>query len=315
MSVQHGLEPALEALHRARGAEAEVEQHRELAGNHVGGPGAGMDVGDLPGGGWEVLVALVPTCGGQLRQGRCSQVDWVSRQLRVGDMALQPLHHEGAGKRSSTPVLDGVAQPVHAGRLADDAVVNRLAAPTKRLHDSRRPVDRCAFFVRRDQQRNRPSVRGMRGNESLRGGDECGERGLHVGRAAAIDKAVTLRGGEGIAPPPLDGARGHHVGMPREADHGRAGPAPRPQVVHLPVAQTLDLESSRGQAGSEDLLTAVVIRRNGAPCDELARQLDGCGVVLRRRLGVHSRGKFGKPGPLPGTSRDYTCRQRPVPGT
>ena len=78
----------LQPFDRARGGEAEIEQHAQLARNHVGGTGAGLHVGDLERGGRKVLVAGVPVDRGELGQRGRGQVHRIARQVRVGDVTL-----------------------------------------------------------------------------------------------------------------------------------------------------------------------------------------------------------------------------------
>src|SRR5690606_29656573 len=90
--AQDVFQPGLQAFRRGLGGEAEVEVDDQLAGDDVVGAGAGVDVGHLPAGGREMVVALVPHDGGQFGQGRCGLVNGVAREVRVGDVALDALH-------------------------------------------------------------------------------------------------------------------------------------------------------------------------------------------------------------------------------
>jgi hypothetical protein len=76
-----------------------------VAGDDVAGPGAGVDVADLPAGGLEEGVAAVPLDGGQFGQRRRQLVDGVARQLRVGNVALHALDRELAGQVPRRPFL------------------------------------------------------------------------------------------------------------------------------------------------------------------------------------------------------------------
>ena len=54
MTVEDGVHAGLELVGGVHGGEAEVEQDFERARDDVGGAGAGLDVGHLPGGGREL---------------------------------------------------------------------------------------------------------------------------------------------------------------------------------------------------------------------------------------------------------------------
>src|SRR5262249_12497103 len=75
---EHGFEAALQIFHRARGPEAKVEQYGELARDYVVGTRPGIDVGNLPGGRGEVLVAFVPARRRQLGEGGRGEMYGVS---------------------------------------------------------------------------------------------------------------------------------------------------------------------------------------------------------------------------------------------
>jgi hypothetical protein len=52
----------------------------------------------------------------------------IPAELRIGDVRLHAARREAARKRAAAAVLDHVAELAHRGRLADDAVVDGLAA-------------------------------------------------------------------------------------------------------------------------------------------------------------------------------------------
>src|SRR5690606_1251788 len=112
--VENGGHALLEAFLGGFGAEAEVEHHLQLAGDHVGGAGAAVNVGDLEAGRREVGVAVVPVFGGQFGQRRGGQVDRVLRQVRVGHVALLAAHGQHAAQGAAPAVLHHVAQALGA---------------------------------------------------------------------------------------------------------------------------------------------------------------------------------------------------------
>ena len=112
-------------------------------------------------------------------------------------------------------------------RLADDAVVDALAARGEPLDHLDGAVDRRAFLVGGEQQRDRAGRVGMRGDERLDRRDERGERALHVGGAAAVEPAVALgRARTGRECHCVERAGRHDVGVAGEADQ-RARASPR----------------------------------------------------------------------------------------
>ena len=85
------------------GGEAEVKDHFDLAGNHIGGTGAAIDIGNLEAGGWEEVVAVVPRTCGQLGQRRSRRVDGVFGQMWVG--RVPPFTFKMAPKEPRRPFL------------------------------------------------------------------------------------------------------------------------------------------------------------------------------------------------------------------
>ena len=152
-------------------------------------------------------------------------------------MALHALDDELARERTAAAVLDGVAEFVGRGGFADDAVVDDLVACPQCFHHPDRAVHRRALFVGRDQQCDRARVRRMFCNESLNGGDEGGERGLHVGRAAAKQLSIAFTGLERVGVPLIERPRGHHIRVAGEADQRRRRALTCPEIVHVANAQ------------------------------------------------------------------------------
>jgi hypothetical protein len=80
--VEDGMHALLQAFHGAGGGEAEVEVDHHFARDHVGGAGAAVDVGHLPGGRQEVFVARVPLFGHQFGQRRAAW--WMGLRASCG---------------------------------------------------------------------------------------------------------------------------------------------------------------------------------------------------------------------------------------
>ena len=128
-------------------------------------------------------------------------VDRVFRKLRIGDVALHAFHRERAGERAAAAVLDHVAELADRGRLADDAVIEFLAALRERLDHAHRAVDGGPLLVGSEQHRDRAGVIGMLADEIRDRRDERRDRGFHVGSAAAVEHAVPDRRRERVALP------------------------------------------------------------------------------------------------------------------
>ena len=118
------------------------------------------------GGKYSLPSSQVMAASSAMRGG--GEVDRIARELRIGDVALHAADAGGAGERAASSVLDHVAEAIHRRGLADDAVVDALAArgePLDHLHGS---VGRRPFLVRGEQQGDRSGVAGMRGDEATR---------------------------------------------------------------------------------------------------------------------------------------------------
>src|ERR1041385_8193638 len=112
----------------ALGGEAEMEIELHGPGPPVAGAGARVYVRDLEAGRRKALVALVPLRAHQLGQRRREQVDRILDELRIRDMSLDAAHQQLARERAAAPDLQGIAERVHRAWLADNAVVDPLAA-------------------------------------------------------------------------------------------------------------------------------------------------------------------------------------------
>lgn len=82
MFIQDGRDPLLQALDGGLGREAEVEHRRQVAGDHVGGAGTGIEVGNLEAGRREEGVAVIPMLGSQL--GQAAAARWIGFFARCG---------------------------------------------------------------------------------------------------------------------------------------------------------------------------------------------------------------------------------------
>ncbi|MNH15577.1 hypothetical protein D3C79_751920 [compost metagenome] len=136
------------------GAETEVELHVQLAGDHVGGTGAGLDVRYLEAGGGEVGVTLIPDGAGQLAQGGGRTVDGVVRQMGVGHVTLHSAHQQIPGDGAAPAILHHVTHQGGGGGLADDAPADLLVSRLQRLYHPDGTVDEGALFIGGDEEGN-----------------------------------------------------------------------------------------------------------------------------------------------------------------
>src|SRR5690606_4306356 len=113
----------------------------------------------------------VPFPADELRQSRSELVDRILRELRIGDVPLHAVHGEPGAERAAAPDLDGVPDRLLARGLADDAPVDTLVARGERFDDAPGAIDGRSLFVARDEESERPAVRGMLPDESLGGRD------------------------------------------------------------------------------------------------------------------------------------------------
>ena len=131
-------------------------------------------------------------------------------------------------------------------RLADDAVVDR--SPRAASRSTTRTVPSIDGPSSSDVSSSaiEPRRIGMRGDESLDGGDERRERALHVGRAAAVEPAVALgrreRIGCAIA---SSGPVGTTSVCPAKQTSGRAVPRRAHRLVTPLATQRLAAEAER----------------------------------------------------------------------
>ena len=172
-----------------------------------------MYVADLPGGGREKVVALVPLHRHQLGQRRGQGVDGVFGEMGVGDVALDAFDDQFAAERATPPVFNHVTRALHRGGFTNDAVVQHLAAFLQGLADDHRAVVGRAFLVAGKQQGDGELGVGVGGQQFFHRHHKGGDRGLHVTRAAPIQTAIAVGGSERVAVPLVERARGHHIGV------------------------------------------------------------------------------------------------------
>src|SRR5439155_10633473 len=126
-------------------------------------------------------------------------------------------HRQRAVDRAAAPDLDGVAKLGGVGRLAQEAMVEFFAAlgrPLQQLHGA---VDRDAFLIAGDEERDRACRLPAAGAEVIEARRHRASDGaLHVDGAAAVERAVENLAGEGRMRPAGSVARGDHIGVAGE---------------------------------------------------------------------------------------------------
>ena len=176
--------------------------------------------------------------------------------------------------RTVSPSFDG------ARRLADDAVLKRLAAARQRLHDLQRAVVGRAFLVARDQQADRARDPRIAFDERSTGIDHRGETAFHVGRAAA-DQLVALHGRrERIDVPLLARSARHDVRVAREDERGRRAAAPCPKVVDRAESQALGREARLLEQLRDQRLATCVGGRDGRAANQFSSEAQCVHVAM-----------------------------------
>ena len=96
-----------------------------------------------------------------------------------------------------------------------------------------------------------PLWSGCAATNSSHGDHHRGDRGLHVGRAAAIQLAVAVGRHEGLRVPLVERAGGHHVGVAGEHEQRRARvPLARPQVGRRRSSRCVSQSKPSGDSSS-----------------------------------------------------------------
>src|SRR6516165_1392673 len=111
--------------------------------------------------------------------------------MRIGDMALHAVDIKRARLRAAAADLDAVTQHFEIGRFAQHAMIESLAARRRPLQKLDGAVDRYAFLVAGDQERDRAfailsRLAAMVGEMLQHGRNAAGDAALHVDRATAI---------------------------------------------------------------------------------------------------------------------------------
>jgi hypothetical protein len=153
------------------------------------------------------------------------------------------MHRERPVERAAPAVLDGVAQRLDAGRLADRQW--SILMPCFPSHSMTFTVP-WTDGPSSSEVMSRPIALVVRmfAHEVLDRGDERRQRGLHVGGAAAVQVAVAHLGRERVAGPGLRGPEGTTSVCPANTTSGLALPRTRPEVVDAPKGRRSTLKPS-----------------------------------------------------------------------
>ena len=237
--------------------------------------------------GREQRGTAIERLGLQRRNERQQPADRIFRPLRIGDMALPAGHDQVAIERAAAADLDGVAQFRDIARLAQNAVVEFFAVLGRPLQKLGRAVDRDAFLVAGDQERERAAAALLRlaaiRREMIEHGGECaGDAALHVDRAAAVELAVRHFAGKRRMCPGLFVARRYHVGMAGEHEMRRGIADAGIEILHVVRAglaerHAVHREAGRLQGAFEELERAAFRRRDGTAAQQIAGNGDGIG--------------------------------------
>ena len=103
----------------------------------------------------------------------------------------------------------------------------------------------------------------MFGNETLAGGNETGNAGFHIRRAATIQTAFTLGRFKRRRIPFFNRSCRHNVGVPGKAEHRSLCAAAQPNVFGVAKMKLFYGKTDFVQAFGQQLLAILVIRRNG----------------------------------------------------
>ena len=148
MTIQQFRDPLADHLIGEFSAEAEVELHKQLAGDHIVAAGTRLDIRNLHAGGREELIPPIPLRRDQLRQRRHRPVNRIIRQMRIGDVALHTVHRQIGGNRAASAILYHVTDDFRAGRFADQAIVQAFATRHQPFNHFNRAVGTTGLFIR-----------------------------------------------------------------------------------------------------------------------------------------------------------------------
>jgi hypothetical protein len=195
-------------------------------------------------------------------------------QMRIGHMALFAVDGQEARETAAPSVLDRIPQLLATRRLADQGIVDVLAALLEPLDDLGRAVDCRAFLVAGEKKRDRAWMARVRGDEGLDRRHHGRDRALHIRRAPSVEHPVANDRVEGVGIPEIQRPGRHHVGMSGQTQQWSLGAAPRPEIRDLAEGHRLDGEADRRQTLGDEFLTALILGRDRGTADEFTGQFE-----------------------------------------
>ncbi len=239
--------------------------------------------------------------------------------------ALHALDGELAGQRAAPADLDHVAHRRRIGRLAEQAMVEALAAFGRPLEELHGAVHRDALLVTGDQERDRSFRRACARSEVVeRSRHGASDGALHVDRAAAVERVAHDLAGKGRMGPVLLGAGRHHVGVAGEHEMRARVADARIEVFDRRGPGLGEHDAMDGKARAfQDVLDqserAALDRRDRRTAQEIAGERDrigggahGCGFTRLRRIASIMASSQRDVSPPP-TARPQPARAAPAP--
>ncbi len=209
------------------------------------------------------------------------QMNRVLGQMRIRNVALHAFHGQLARHRATAAILDHIAERDTGCRFPDDAVIQPFAACLE-CFDHLDGAVRCrAFFVARDQERERATVRWMRRDEFLARYDERRYRCLHIRRTTPVQLAVAMGRNERRRRPLFERPGRHDIGVAGEReqlaiDTVRAA-LDGPEISDAARGDRFTVETNCRQPLDQQVLAMLVVGRNGRARDELFGEKKGAG--------------------------------------
>jgi len=200
-------------------------------------------------------------------------------------MTLAAGDDERAVERAAPPRLDGVAERLDIARLAENTMIEPLAARRRPLQHLDGAVDGDAFFVAGDEERERAFFRlAAIGREMVeRRRHEAGDGAFHIDRAAAVEHVAGHHAGERRMFPRRFVARRHDVGVAGEHESGFGVAGARVEVFDRRSArrgecQALHRKSTLLQNALQIGERPALLRRDRAAADKRAGNGDRIGI-------------------------------------
>ena len=148
-------------------------------------------------------------------------------------MTLATGHGDNAIEAAPASDLDGLAEMIGVGRLANNHLIETFARRMQRFHQLDGAIDRRAFFIAGHQKGNGAGRRAILIEIMTGGGDEGGNRAFHVRRSASPKHAVFEIAGEGAARPAVFVADGDHIGVTGKGQNRCRASQPGIEIVDI----------------------------------------------------------------------------------